>query len=65
MGAGKVLNICMHRIINYKRHQSKMSSSENIACKGTLQQVFIRVYRLEIQSIMLALSIQLCKLLPF
>ncbi len=31
---------------------------------GTLQQMFIRVYRLEVQSVMLVFSIQLCELLP-
>ncbi len=33
--------------------------------KGTLQQVFIKVYRLEKQSFMLVFSTQLCELLPF
>jgi hypothetical protein len=32
-----------------------MSSSKKLTCKGTLRQVFIRVYRLEIQSVMLVL----------
>jgi hypothetical protein len=31
------------------RHQSKMSSSNKVTCRGTLRRVFIRVYRLEIQ----------------
>ncbi len=35
------------------RHQSKMSSAKKLTCKGTLRQVFIRVYRLEIQTVML------------
>ncbi len=30
-----------------------MSSSKKLTCKGTLRQVFIKVYRLEIQSVML------------
>ncbi len=34
-------------------------------CKGTLRQVFIRVYGLERQSVMLVFSTQLCELLPF
>jgi hypothetical protein len=46
------------------RHQSKMSSSKKLTGKVTLQQVFIRVYRLEIQSVMLVFSTQLCELLP-
>ncbi len=32
-----------------------MLSSKKLTCKGTLRQVFIRVYRLEIQSVMLVL----------
>jgi hypothetical protein len=47
------------------RHQSKMSSSKILACKGTLRQVFIRVYRLEVQLVMLVFSTQLCELLSF
>jgi hypothetical protein len=34
------------------------------AGKGALRQVFIRVYRLEIQSVMLVFSTHLCELLP-
>ncbi len=41
-----------------------MSSCKKITCKGTLPQVFIRVYKLEIQSVMLVFSTQLCELLP-
>ncbi len=41
-----------------------MSSSKHLTCKGTWRQVFIRVYRLEIQSVMLAFSTQFCELLP-
>jgi hypothetical protein len=40
-------------LIDYKlhRHQRKMSSPKKLlTCKGTLRQVFIRVYKLEIQS---------------
>jgi hypothetical protein len=40
------------------RHLKKLTS------KGTLRQVFIRVYRLEIQSVILVFSTQLCELLP-
>ncbi len=39
-------------------------STKKFTCKGTLRQVFIRVYRLEIQSVMLVFSTQLCELLP-
>jgi hypothetical protein len=31
-----------------QRRQCKMSSTKKLTCKGTLRQVFIRVYRLEI-----------------
>jgi hypothetical protein len=43
---------------------AKCRHLKNMTCKGTSQQVFIRVYRLEIQSIMLVFSTQLCELLP-
>ncbi len=38
-------------------HQSKMSSSKKLICTGTLRQVFNRVYRLEILSVMLVFRI--------
>jgi hypothetical protein len=41
-----------------------MSSSKKVTCKGTLRQVFIRVYRLVIHSVMLVFSTQLRELLP-
>ncbi len=37
---------------------------KELTCKWTLRQVFIRVYRLEIQSVMLVFSTQLCELMP-
>ncbi len=40
-----------------------MSSSKKLTSKGTLRQLFIRVYRLEIQWVMLVFSTQLCELL--
>jgi hypothetical protein len=45
-----------HGLINYKDTKAKS--------KGTSRQVFVRVYRLEIQSVMLVFSTQLCELLP-
>jgi hypothetical protein len=36
-----------------------MQSSKKLTCTGTLRQVFIGVYRLEIQSVMLVFSTQL------
>jgi hypothetical protein len=41
-----------------------MLSSKILTCKGTLRQVFIRFYRLQIQSVLLIFSTQLCELLP-
>jgi hypothetical protein len=41
-----------------------MSSSKKLTCKATLRQVFPRVYRLEIKSVMLVFSTQLYDLLP-
>ncbi len=42
-----------------------MSLSKKLICKGTfLRRVFIRVYRLEIQSVMLVFLTHICELLP-
>jgi hypothetical protein len=41
-----------------------MTSSKKSNCKGTLRQVFIRIYRLEIPSVMLVIFTQLCELFP-
>ncbi len=38
------------------------SSQQKLACKGTLRQVFLTLYRLEIQAVMSAFSTQLCEL---
>jgi hypothetical protein len=47
------------------RHQSKMSSSKKIDLQGDSATGFYnRVYRLEIQSVMLVFSTKLCELLP-
>jgi hypothetical protein len=35
-----------------------------LTCKGTLRQVFIRDYRLEIQSVMLVFLTRFCELFP-
>jgi hypothetical protein len=49
-----------------KTNITRMSSSKKLNCKGTLQQVFIIVYRLEIanflRSVMMVFSTQLCDL---
>ncbi len=41
-----------------------MSSSKKLACKGTMRKVFIRVYRIEILSVIVVFSTQHCELLP-
>ncbi len=42
-----------HRLINYTDTKAKCRHLKKLTCKGTLRQVFIRVYRLEIHSVML------------
>ncbi len=45
-----------HGLINYRDTKAKCRHLKILTCKGTLRQVFIRVYRLEIQSVMLVFS---------
>ena len=53
-----------HGLINYIETKAKGCHLKNFTCKGTLRQVFIRVYRLEIHfTHMLVFLTQLCKLL--
>ncbi len=52
-----------HGLINYIDTKAKCRHLKKLASKGTLRHVFIRVYRLEIQSVMLIFSTQLCELL--
>ncbi len=42
---------CNHGLINYNDTNTKCRHLKKITCKGTSRQVFIRVYRLEIQSV--------------
>jgi hypothetical protein len=51
-------------LINYIDTKAKCRHLKKLTCKGTLRQVFIRVYRLGIQSDMLVFATQLCELLP-
>ena len=51
-------------LINYIDTTAKCRHLKILTFKGTFRQVFIRVYRLEIQSVMLVFSTQLCELLP-
>jgi hypothetical protein len=53
-----------HGLINYIDTRAKYRHVGKLTSKGILRQVFIRVYRLEIQSVMLVFSTQLCELLP-
>jgi hypothetical protein len=52
-----------HGLINYIDSQAKCHLKK-FTCKGTLRQVFIRVYTLNIQSVKFVFSAQLCELLP-
>ena len=52
-----------HGLVNYIDTKAKCRHLKKLTCKGTLQ-VFIRVYKLLIHSVMLAFSTQLCELLP-
>jgi hypothetical protein len=47
-----------------KDTMAKCHNLKLLTCKGTLRQVLIRVYRLEIISVMLVFSTQICELLP-
>jgi hypothetical protein len=53
-----------HGLMNYIDTTAKCRHLKQLTCKGALRQMFIRVYRLKIQSIMLVFSIQLCERLP-
>ncbi len=43
---------------------SHLGTFKILTCKGTLRLVLIRVYRLEIQQVMLVFSTQYCEMLP-
>jgi hypothetical protein len=53
-------DIYHHGLINYLDTKAKCRHLKKFTCTGTLQQVFIRVYRLEI----LVFTTALCELLP-
>ncbi len=48
----------VHELINYK----DTNNLKRFTCEGTLRQVVVRVYRLEIQLVMLIFSTQLYEL---
>jgi hypothetical protein len=52
-----------HGLINYIDTKAKCRQIKKFTYKGKLRQVFIRVYKLEIQSVMLVFLTQLCALL--
>ena len=52
------------KLIEGNAKMAKCRHLKILTCTGTLRQVIIRVYRLEIQSIMLVSSTKLCELLP-
>ncbi len=58
-GEGHTLD---HGLINFTGTKTKCRHLKILTCKGTLRQVFIRVYRLEIESVMLVFSTQLREL---
>ena len=53
-----------HGLIYYIDTKSKCRHLKKLTSKGTWRQVFLRVYRLEIQSVLLVFSTQLGELLP-
>jgi hypothetical protein len=53
-----------HGLINNIDTKAKCLHLNKLNCKGTLRQVFIRAYKLEIQSVMLVFATKLCELLP-
>ncbi len=56
---------CRHGLINYiDTIDTKAKCPVKMPCNGTSRHVFIRVYRLEIQSVMLVFSTQLCEPFP-
>jgi hypothetical protein len=55
----------MDQLSIYVDIKEKCNFLKKLTCKkGTLREMFIRVYRLEIQSVLLVFSTQLCELLP-
>jgi hypothetical protein len=57
-------NIHNHGLINNIDTKAKCRHLKKLTCKGLLRLVFIREYRLEIQSVKLIFSTQLSELLP-
>ncbi len=49
-------------LVNYVDTKAKFRQLKKLTCKETLRQVFSRVFKMEIQSVMLVFSTQLCEL---
>ena len=58
------LHVYSYGLINYKDTKAKCRHLKKLTCKMTLRQVFIRVYRLEMQSVMLVFSTHLVSCCP-
>jgi hypothetical protein len=54
----------MDYVFNFMDTNANCHHLNKFTCKGTLWQVFSKVYRLEVQSVILVFSTQLCELLP-
>ena len=52
-----------HGLIKYIDTKAKFRHLKKFTCKWTLRQVFVIVYRLEIQSVMLIFLTQICEML--
>jgi hypothetical protein len=52
------------RLIIYIDSKAKCRHLKKLTCNGTLQHMFITVYMLEIQAVMLVFSTLRCELLP-
>jgi hypothetical protein len=60
----KCFDAQLHELINNVQTKQNVVIQKNCPVKGLLRQVFIRLHRLEIQSIMLVFSTPVCELLP-
>jgi hypothetical protein len=59
-----IFDTFIHGQINFIDTKAKCRHLQQFTCNETLRQVFIRVYRMETQSLMMVFSTQLCELWP-
>ncbi len=59
-----IFDTFIHGLIYNIDTKAKCPHLKKFTCRETLRQVFIRVYGLEIQSLMMVFMTQLCELLP-